>query len=274
MVELLPTTILGRTGLRVTRLGIGGAYCDTPEPYQQALDCGVNYVDVARIYLEGQNEAVIGEAIVRRRHDLVLATKTIARDAAGARKDLEISLHDLRTDYLDIWQIHGIGSRRELETILAPGGAMETAFKAREQGLVRFIGVTGHDWQVLYETLKTGLFDMVLCWYNCAMREPEGLVFPVAAQHQTGVVLMSAARATQLYARPGTPNAPDDTDFYRYVFSHPTVDVALMGLRDINCFRSTADGLRQKLTLNEAEKDALESYGLNLRAQNKLELPF
>ena len=274
MLELLPTTILGRTGLRVTRLGIGGAYSTTPEPYRQALDCGVNYVDVARLYLEGKNEAIIGEAIVGRRHDLVLATKTIVRDAVGARKDLEISLRDLRTDYLDIWQMHGIGSRRELETILAPGGAMETAYKAREQGLVRFIGVTGHDWQVLYETLATGLFDTVLCWYNCAMREPEGLVFPVAAQHNTGVVLMSAARAGQLYARPGTPDAPDDTDFYRYVFSHPTVDVALMGLRDINRFRRTADGLRQKLTLDETEKDALESYGLNLRAQNKLELPF
>ncbi|MHB1356098.1 MAG: aldo/keto reductase [Anaerolineae bacterium] len=274
MVDLLPTTILGRTGLVVTRLGIGGAYAATPEPYRQALDCGVNYVDTARLYLEGKNESVIGEAIAGRRHDLVLATKTIIRDAVGARKELEISLHDLGTDYLDIWQMHGIGSRRELETILAPGGAMETAFKAREQGLVRFIGVTGHDWQVLTEVLKTGLFDTVLCWYNCAMREPEGLVFPVAAQHGTGVVLMSTARGGQLYARPGTANPPDDTDFYRYVLGHPTVDVALMGLRDINRFRRTADDLRQKLTLNELEKDVLEVYGYTMRVQNRLDMPF
>jgi uncharacterized protein len=273
-VELLPTTILGRTGLVVTRLGIGGAYAATPEPYRQALDCGVNYVDTARLYLEGKNEAVIGEAIVGRRHDLVLATKTIFRDAVNARRELEISLHDLGTDYLDVWQMHGIGSRRELETILAPGGAMEAAIKAREQGLVRFIGVTGHDWQVLNEVLSTGLFDTVLCWYNCAMREPEGLVFPIAVQQNTGVVLMSTARGGQLYARPGTPNAPDDTDFYRYVLSHPTVDVALMGLRDISLFRRTADGLRQKLTLNEAEKDALEAYGYALRIQKRLDMPF
>ena len=151
---------------------------------------------------------------------------------------------------------------------------METAFKAREQGLVRFIGVTGHDWQVLHEALSTSLFDTVLCWYNCAMREPEGLVFPVAAQQGTGVVLMSTARAGQLYARPGTPDAPDDVDFYRYVHSHPTVNVSLMGLRDVDRFRRTAEGLRRKLTLDEAEKDALEVYGMNLRVQNRLDLPF
>lgn len=274
MVELLPTTILGRTGLRVTRLGIGGAYATTAEPYRQALDCGVNYMDTARVYLDGKNEAVIGEALVGRRQEVVLATKTAMRDAFGARAELETSLRDLRTDYLDIWQMHFVNFRRDLEAILAPRGAMETAYKAREQGLVRFIGITGHDWPVLHEALTTGLFDTVLCWYNCAMREPEGLVFPPAAQHHTGVVIMSTSRAGTLYARPGTPNPPDDTDFYRYVLSHPTVNVALMGLRDIDRFRRTADGLRSKLTLNETEKDTLETYGLNLRAQNRLELPF
>jgi aryl-alcohol dehydrogenase-like predicted oxidoreductase len=273
-VDLLPTTILGRTGMSVTRLGIGGAYSPTPEPYQQALDCGVNYIDTARVYLDGKNEAVIGEALVGRRHDVVLATKTASRDAAGARKELETSLQDLKTDYLDIWQMHFVNWLRDLDAILAPGGAMETAVQAREQGLVRFIGITGHEWPVLHEALRTGLFDTVLLWYNCAMREPEGMVFPVAAQHNTGVVLMSTARAGQLYARPGTPGAPDDTDFYRYVLSHPTVDVALMGLRDVNRFCRTAEGLRQKLTLNENEKDALEEYGSVLRAQNQLELPF
>ncbi|MHB1356099.1 MAG: aldo/keto reductase [Anaerolineae bacterium] len=274
MVELLPTSILGRTGLQVTRLGIGGAYAATPEPYRQAMDCGINYVDTARVYLDGKNEAIIGEALVGRRHEVVLATKTAVRDAASARAELATSLRDLRTDYLDIWQMHFVNFRRDLEALLAPGGAMEAAYKAREQGLVRFVGITGHDWPVLHEALKTGLFDTVLCWYNCAMREPEGLVFTPAAQHHTGVVIMSAARAGQLYARPGTPNPPDDVDFYRYVISHPTVNVALMGLRDINRFRNTAEGLRNKMTLNEAEKDALEAYGMNLRHQNRLELPF
>ncbi|MHB9034440.1 MAG: aldo/keto reductase [Anaerolineae bacterium] len=273
MVDLLPTTILGRTGLRVTRFGIGGAYAKEPEMYRQALDCGVNYIDVARVYLDGKNEAIVGEAIAGRRKDLVISTKVASRDAVTARQDLETSLHDLRTDYLDIWHIHGLADHADLARCLAPGGVMETMVKARQQGLVRFIGVTGHNWMILHEALSTGLFDAVLCWYNCAMREPEGLVFPVAAQHGTGVTLMSVARATMLYAKPGTPNAPDEADFYRYVLSHPTVGVPLMGLRDVERFKRTAQGLRERMTLDSDEKDALERYGTALREQGRLYIP-
>ena len=142
----LPTTVLGRTGLTVTRLGIGGAYCPTVAGYRAALDTGVTYVDTARAYRDGDDERVVGEALVGRRQDVVLATKTMSRDAAGARKDLETSLRLLRTDYVDVWQIHYLNTEAEREQALGPGGAMEAAVKAREQGLVRHIGVTGHNW--------------------------------------------------------------------------------------------------------------------------------
>ena len=85
MVYDLPHTTLGRTGLRVTRFGIGGAYCESVAGYQAALDCGVNYVDTARSYRDGADEEVIGQAIQGRRHELILATKTAQRDAEGAR---------------------------------------------------------------------------------------------------------------------------------------------------------------------------------------------
>ena len=88
----LPTTVLGRTGLEVTRFGIGGAYCETVEGYRAALDCGVNYIDTARSYRDGEDEKVIGQAIKGRRHELVLATKTAERDAKGARQAMEQDL--------------------------------------------------------------------------------------------------------------------------------------------------------------------------------------
>ncbi|MEW6755609.1 MAG: aldo/keto reductase, partial [Candidatus Latescibacterota bacterium] len=97
MTGTLPRTVLGRTGLVATRFGIGGAYCPSPEGYSRALDCGVNYVDTARAYRDGDDEKVIGQAIEGRRHELVLATKTGQRDAAGARHDLETSLRLLGT---------------------------------------------------------------------------------------------------------------------------------------------------------------------------------
>lgn len=268
MADELPQTLLGRTGLKVTRLGIGGAYCETPEGYRAALDCGVNYVDTARAYRDGQDEEVIGRALQGRRHQLVLATKTVQRDAAGARQDLETSLKLLQTDYLDIWQIHHLNTQEEREKALGPGGAMEAVAKAKQEGLIRFVGVTGHDWVQIQAAVATGLFDTVLCWYNCAMKEPEQTVLPEAQKHHTGVVIMNASRNTKLFGEAG---APPRELFYRYVLSHPAVGVTVMGLRDVEVFRQISEALAQSLAISPEEKAELETYGAALRAAGKLE---
>jgi aryl-alcohol dehydrogenase-like predicted oxidoreductase len=271
----LPTTVLGRTGLRVTRLGIGGAYCKTSEGYRAALDCGINYVDTAPAYHKGKDEGYVGEAIAGRRHDLVLATKTGKRDAAGAREELENSLRLLGTDYVDIWQIHYLNTVEEREQVLGPGGAMEAAVKAKEQGLVRFIGVTGHVWSEVGNAVATGLFDTVLCWYNCAMSEPEDLVFPHATEHQTGVVIMHATRMDKLLT-PGdlelTVDAPNLEDYYRYVLGHPAVSVVLRALRDVEQFQQVATALAERETLSDDERQQLEVYGTQMREAGKLKL--
>ena len=259
----LPTTILGRTGLSVTRLGIGGAYCETPDGYRAALDCGVNYLDTARGYRDGEDERVVGQAIAGRRDEIILATKSGKRDAAGARQELETSLGLLGTDHVDIWQIHGLGTQAGREQALGPGGAVEAAIRAREQGLARFIGVTGHDWAILSEAVATGAFDTVLCWYNCAMKEPEETLFPQTIAQKTGVVIMSATRADKLLS---ADNVPAAEDFYRYVLSHPAVNLTLMGLRDVDRFRRVARALEQQTTLSPEERQELEAYGARMRA--------
>jgi aryl-alcohol dehydrogenase-like predicted oxidoreductase len=265
----LPTITLGRTGLTVTRLGIGGAYCKTVEGYQAALDMGVTYVDTARAYEDGKDEEIVGQALVGRRENLVLASKTVVRDAEGARKELETSLRLLRTDHLDIWQIHYLNTQEEREQVLGPGGAYEAALKARDEGLIRFIGVTGHNWEEVGKAVATGLFDTVLCWYNCAMKEPEDLIFPHAQKHNTGVVIMSAGRRDKLFEEPGSP--PPES-FYRYVLSHPAVHVSLFGLRNLETFERVAQGLAERDTLVSCEREELEKYGKQLRDAGKLEL--
>jgi aryl-alcohol dehydrogenase-like predicted oxidoreductase len=263
----LPKAILGRTGLTVTRLGIGGAYCQTPDGYRAALDCGVNYLDTARAYRDGEDERIVGQAIAGRRPEIVLSTKTQQRDAAGARDDLETSLRLLGTDYVDIWHIHYLNTQAEREQALGPGGAMEAAIQAREQGLVRYIGVTGHDWTEVAKAVATGLFDTVLCWYNCAMKEPEQLLFPQAAAQGTGVVIMNATRNDKLLNAEGAP-APED--FYRYVLGHPTVGLTIMGLRDLERFQRVARALAQRSTLQPEERERLEAYGARMRAAGEL----
>ena len=162
MADQIPQTILGRTGLVVTRLGTGGAYCETADGYRAALDCGVNYMDTARAYRDGDDERVIGNAIQGRRHELTIATKTAQRDAKGARQDLEISLRLLGTDYIDIYQLHHLNTAEERNRALGADGALEAVQKAREEGLIRFIGVTGHDWEQIQQAVATGF--LILCY--------------------------------------------------------------------------------------------------------------
>ena len=127
---------------------------------------------VISLYRDGDDERVIGEAIQGRRHQLVLATKTGQRQGDGLRRELETSLRQLQTDYIDIYQLHGLDSRDEREQALAPGGAVDAACKAQEQGLIRFLGLTGHVWDEIGHGVATGVFDTVLCWYKCAMKKP------------------------------------------------------------------------------------------------------
>ena len=263
----IPTTMLGRTRLQVTRFGVGGAYCESAKEYRAALDCGVKYVDTARSYRDGEDEKVIGQAIKGRRNDLILATKTAQRDAEGARRDLETSLRLLNTDYIDIYQLHHLNTQEERDQALGPGGAMEAVQKAREGGLVRFIGVTGHDWVQVQKAIATGLFDTVLCWYNCAMKEPEESVFPEARIHNTGVIIMNASRNDKLFKGPG---APPPEQFYRYVLGHEAVCVTIMGLRDVARFCHIASALSARITLTPQEKTQIEAYGSQMRASGKL----
>ena len=268
MPKDLPRTELGRTGLTVTRFGVGGAYCETVEGYQRALDHGVDYVDTARAYRDGKDEEVVGQAIQGRRHDLTLATKTVQRDAEGARQDLETSLRLLQTDYIDIYQLHHLNTQEERKKALGPGGALEAVQKARDQGLIRFIGVTGHDWVQIAQAVDTGLFDTVLCWYNCAMREPEETVFPAARAHQTGVVIMNASRNDKLFTG---DNPPADEQFYRYVLGHDAVNLTVMGLRDVDRFARIAAALCKRDLLTPKERAELEAYGKGMRDAGKLE---
>jgi aryl-alcohol dehydrogenase-like predicted oxidoreductase len=258
----LPTTILGRTGLTVTRLGIGGAYCQTPEGYIEAINTGVNYIDTAPAYHDGADEGYVGKAIQGRRHNLVIATKTMKRTADEVLNELETSLKLLQTDYIDIWQMHYVNKVDELERILGPGGAMETVIKAREQGKIRFVGVTGHAWASVSKAVATGLFDTVLCWYSCAKREPEENVFVQAAKHNTGVVIMNATGTDKLLEG---ENAPPFANFYRYVLGHPRVNVVLRGMRDVSQFYTVAKALAERSTLSPDERVEIEKYGARMR---------
>lgn len=166
---ILEMRALGRTGERVSVLGAGGYHLldvtqrDVEAILNRYLDAGGNYIESSADYGNGHSEEKIGRAVSARRDEFLLGTKVNERDAEGARKTLEASLRRLRTDHVDIWFMHAVQYMKDLEQLLAPGGAVEEAERAREQGKVRYIGISGHGHPVaLIDALDIYEFDVVL----------------------------------------------------------------------------------------------------------------
>lgn len=128
-----------------------------------ALDSGIRYFDTAWEYSNGQSEERVGKVARHRRKEMWIATKTGIRDRNGARKQLKESLKRLQTDYVDEWRMHNISTFGELDEITAPGGALEAAVQARDEGLVRYISISGHIPQIQIKALELFAFDSVLC---------------------------------------------------------------------------------------------------------------
>ncbi len=160
----------GDTGVELSIIGLGGIVVSRLEQARAndivawAVDRGVNYFDVAPTY--GDAEERLGPALKPYPDSSFLACKTIKRDAAGARDELEHSLRVLQTDYFDLYQLHGLSSPDEVEQVFGVGGAMETFIQAREQGLIRFIGFSAHSVDAALLALERFSFDSVLMPFN------------------------------------------------------------------------------------------------------------
>ena len=183
----LPQRPLGRTGVSVTLLGLGGE--GVLRTYGQerqaqavihaALESGLNYFESARAY--SGSEAYLGRGLKGHRDKIFLTSKSHGRTSKEAMAHLSITLKNLDTDYLDLWQVHDVRTPEDLEALAAPGGALEVFHRAKKEGKARFIGVTGHqDPQVLRRALELYEFDTVLLPVNPA--EPHFRSFLPVAQ--------------------------------------------------------------------------------------------
>ena len=230
----IPRRRLGRTGIDVTILGLGGegvlrTFGQEKEAYQlinRAVDIGITYCESARAY--SGSESYYGLALKERRKKIFLTSKSHARDKKGALEHLHDTIRNMKTDHLDLWQVHDVRTDEEIEEIFGKGGAIEAFMEAKEQGLVRFIGLTGHhDPQILRKCIGLFDFDTVLLPVNPA--EPHyksfiGQVMPLAIERGMGIVAM------KVYFRGAAAQiAPGNLDlFYRYALSQQ-VTTAVIG---------------------------------------------
>jgi aryl-alcohol dehydrogenase-like predicted oxidoreductase len=233
----LPCRVLGKTGRAVTLLGLGGEGvlrtdgkgAAAVRVIHRAMDQGVNYFDTAPAYASSRD--YYGAALGERRRDIVLASKTHDRTRDGSLRLLDDSLRRLRTDYLDLWQLHDLRTADDLDRIFARGGALEALLQARAERRVRFLGVTGHhDPAVLLEALRRFDFDTVLVALNAAdvHRLPfASTVLAHAAQCGLGVIGMKVFAAGALLGR-GRLTAEEALG---YVLSLAGVSTVIVGCR-------------------------------------------
>jgi predicted aldo/keto reductase-like oxidoreductase len=157
---------LGKTGQKLSILGFGGIVVmnatpeESAERVKNAIDFGINYFDVAPSY--GDAEIKLGPALEPYRKDVFLACKTQERKKEGARRELEQSLERMRTDHFDLYQLHAVTKLEDVDTIFAPGGAIETFKEAREEGKVKFLGFSAHSVEAAMALMDRFDFDTIL----------------------------------------------------------------------------------------------------------------
>ncbi len=187
---------LGRTNLQVSVIGFGTIKFPEVEQDEairainRALDLGINYIDTARAYQD--TEGKLGPAIKDRRDECIIATKTVTRDAFGAREDLETSLRELGTDKVDVWLMHSISDGDIFKQVMAPDGSLAAAKKARAEGKIGHIGLSMHrDLATMKAAINSDEFEMVLLPHSIINQEGvEDEVIPMAKEHDMGIVIM------------------------------------------------------------------------------------
>jgi hypothetical protein len=220
----MPTRNLGRTGYRPGIFSLGGqAAVEKPDNeamavsiIERAIDLGVNYIDTASAYGGTQrwSQRYIGKVMSRRRGEVFLTSKTYDRTRDGSLRLLEESLRLMNTDHLDLWQLHNVMRLEQIEQIFAPGGAIEALQQAREQKMVRFLGITGHfDPEPLMEGIRRFPFDTVLMALNAADRHQYSFaehLLPLAVEKQLGIIGMKIPARSRILAA-WTPPPPSPT---------------------------------------------------------------
>jgi hypothetical protein len=191
--------ILGKTGLKVTSVGFGCMITSDPSVISKAVDLGVNYFDTARGYQHGNNERMVGAALGDRRKSVFVSTKSEAEDKKSALADLDTSLQELRTDYLDIWYLHSKDEPESLNT-----GLLEAVQSAKAQGKARFVGLSTHSAETMVPAaIKTGVLDVVLITYNYTMGSRLDPAIGAAEKAGLGVVAMKVMAHGKKDLKPG-----------------------------------------------------------------------
>lgn len=244
--------ILGKTGLKISRLGFGGIPIQRIEAAQtrplmkQLVENGVNFIDTARGYTV--SESYLGEALEGIRDKFVLATKSMSRDKESMARDIDISLGNLRTDYIDLYQVHN-PSLQQFEQVMAPGGALEALLEAKQAGKIRHIGVTAHSADVFELALQQPWVETIMFPYNLVETQGEELMRK-CTQQNVGFICM----------KPLAGGALEDVSLsLRFIASNPDVTVVIPGMATEAEISQNLEAVCDKRPITQEEKAKIET---------------
>jgi predicted aldo/keto reductase-like oxidoreductase len=259
--ELVKKVNVVADGLQVLRMGMGGIPIQrldvkqSDQVLEKAVAAGINFFDTARIYTD--SESKFGRVLSRHRSRVVIASKSFSRDAATILSDIESSLKQLRTDRIDIYQCHNIASESDLEKVLAPDGAVAGLLKAKAQGKIRHIGLSGHKPRIVAMALERFAFETIQVPCNFMETEAFQDLVPRARQRGVGVIAMKPV---------GGGNIREIHLNFRFIFNQG-VDVAIPGMDSEKQIEENVAALADlsPLTLEETarlqnEKDRLGDH--------------
>lgn len=251
---------LGKTGLKISKIGLGGIPIqkssaeDVKILIKELADQGVNYIDSARGYTV--SEQLLGEALEGLRDKFVLATKSMSRTKEAMEKDIQISLDNFRTDYIDLYQVHN-PSMEDLDKVLAPGGALEALQEAKAAGKIGHLGLTAHSLQVFERALDLDWVETIMFPYNIVESQGEELMKKCTARN-VGFICM----------KPLAGGAIEDSRLaLKYICSNPDVTVVIPGMYSCEEVQKNIEAVLDDTPMNAREKqgiaDIRESLGTN-----------
>jgi len=265
----LETRRLGRTGLEVSRIGFGGMTIPQVDKKQavatinKALDLGVNFLDTARAYGNGDSERKIGEVMKTRRDECYLSSRSPRMDYEGMKQAIDESLATLGVDYIDLYEPHDVSRTSMYEELMSENGAIKALHEAKDAGKIRFIGVTGHNWGLMQKLLKSGHFDAALVTYNIANREAETEVIPLAKELDIGLFVMKVFGNSALFnlSPVDEDRNPTVEECLRFALSNDAFPMILTGAKAPEEIEENVQIANTYEPLTEAEQRDIRAFG-------------
>jgi hypothetical protein len=251
----------GKTGLTVSELGFGGIPIIRLDEeaavavLRRAYESGITFYDTANAYHDSEKK--IGHALGDVRDKVILATKTIRRDASGAVEQMDNSLRMMKTDYIDIYQLHQIAQEKDWEIVTGSGGALDAVVKAKEQGKIRYIGVTSHNLAMAIKLVKTGLFSTIQFPFNFIEDAAKDELHTAARDCGMGILAM----------KPFAGGMIDNARIaFKFLRQHSDV-LALAGFDSLERVDEVVSFYEQPNTVTREDLKLMDAYRLELGKQ-------